>query len=450
MKLNGRIGMKKQYMKSVRDHIPEPLKYITAPLFRMKLIYNNEFRNYLKLLENRESLDQGMIREYQFMKLKEVLIYSFLYVPYYRELFDEVSFDPYKFSDFKQIEKIPFLTRELVIKNFDKLISKKKVDNGYYNGFTGGSTGLPLKFLLDYDSIYKENAFIYHYRKKLGYNFSDEVATFRNRGLGNILWKLNPMHREIVFSNSRLSKITIKKYVDKINHLKPQYINGYISAIWYFTKLLEDHNLNLDFSLKGIFFTSENPDPEQRKFIENFFKVKSSTFYGHSERVVIAEEKKHDLYVFDPFYGYTEQIPSKDDEYTIVGTGFLNRKMPFIRYKTDDICVIENGYFRIEGKRNSKYGLYGINNEFLTGMAFRMNLEVFRNILTYQFIQQERGKADMLIIVNKDFQNEDMQNIKKEIYFQTNGVIDINIKIVDNLQLTEGGKFRKCISFVGN
>jgi hypothetical protein len=38
--------------------------------------------------------------------------------------------------------------------------------------------------------------------------------------------------------------------------------------------------------------------------------------------------------------------------------------------------------------------------------------------------------------------------MKKEIDFQTNGIIDI--KIVDNLVLTQRGKFQKYISYVGN
>ena len=442
--------MKKQYLKSVRDNMPEPLKYISAPLLRKKLIYNKEFCSYFKLLEDRDSSDLEMIGKYQFIKLKEILTYSFINVPYYRELFNAISFDPFKFSDFKQIEKIPFLTRELVTENFDKLISTKKVDNGYYVGSTGGSTGLALNFLLDYDSIYKENAFIYFYRKKLGYNFSDKIATFRTHGPGNVLWRLNPMYREVIFSNSGLSKITIQRYADRINKLKPDYLNGYISAIWFFSKLLEEFNINLTFRLKGIFLISENPDPEQRQFIEKFFNVKSSTFYGHSERVVIAEEKQPDMYVFDPYYGYTEQIHLKKNEYSIVGTGFLNKTMPFIRYKTDDICIPEKQYFRIEGKRDSNIGLYGINNEFLAGVGFHLNLAVFHKITTYQFIQKEKGKADMFIIVGKDFCNEDLKNIKKEIDLQTKGIIDINIKVVDNLVLTQRGKFQKVISYVEN
>jgi phenylacetate-CoA ligase len=419
-------------------------------LFRNKLINNKEFRNCLKLLEDRESLDQQMIREYQFTRLKEILIYSFLNVPYYRELFNAVSFDPYKFSDFKQIEKIPFLTRKLVTENFDKLISTRKPDNGYYVGSTGGSTGLALKFLLDYDSIYRENAFIYYFRKRLGYNFSDKVATFRTHGPSNVLWSLNPMYREVIFSNSGLSKITVRKYADKISQIKPDYLNGYISSIWFFSKLLEEYNIKVDFRLKGIFLISENPDPEQRQFIENFFNVKSTTFYGHSERVIIAEEKLPDMYEFDPYYGYTEQIHLDNNEYSIVGTGFMNKSMPFIRYKTDDICIPEEQYFRIIGKRTSNIGLYGINNEFLAGVGLHLNLAIFHKILTYQFLQKEIGKADMFIVAENDFRDEDLKEIKKEIDFQTKGVIDINIQVVNKLVLTQRGKFQKVISYIGN
>ncbi len=442
--------MKKQFMKSLRDTMPEPLKYAASPLFRNMLIQNGEFCKYYKLLENRKSMSAEKIEEYQLNKLKEILIYSFNNVPYYHELFNKISFDPHKFSDFTQIEQIPFLTRELVTQNFNKLISTKKVKNGYYVGKTGGSTGKALNFYLDYDSIYKENAFIYYYRKKLGYSFSDNLATFRVLGYGDKLWKYSPMYNEIIFSTTRLSKSTISEYARKINEFKPKYLNGYPSAIWFLAKLLCEYKIDLKFKLKGIFLISENIDNCQRGFIEKFFNTKTSTFYGHSERAVIAEEVKMNKYMFDPYYGYTEQIHFEGNEYSIVSTGFLNSIMPFIRYKTDDICTPKNRYYSIEGKRSSVIGLYGKNNEFLTSTGFNLGMEMFTNFINYQFIQRERGKADLFVIVNKEFQTGELNVLQKNLDEQTNGIIDIKIKIVDNLVLTERGKFQKYISNINN
>jgi phenylacetate-CoA ligase len=438
--------MNKHLLKTIRDNMPESLKYLSASLFRNKLIKNEEFSKYYKLLEDREKLSPDRINEYQLSQLKQILTYSYQNVPYYKDLFNKVSFNPFKFSDFEQIKNIPFLTREIIKDNFNELKSTKGVKNGYYLGLTGGSTGLPLKFYLDFNSIYKENAFIYFYRKKLGYKFSDKLITFRAIEYANKQWKFNPMYNEMLFCPLKLSKLTIANYARRMNEFKPDYLNGYLSTIWYFAKLLEEYKINFTFKIKGIFLISENIDDNQRKFIEEFFKAKSATFYGHSERCVIAEEITWNRYKFDPYYGYTEQIHIAENEYSIVGTGFLNYLMPFIRYKTDDTCFPENQNYLIGGKRSSTNGFYGHNDEFLSTMTL-LNLEkaIFKNIPRYQFIQNEKGKADLLVVVNKSFQNSELELIKKEVDRQTKGVLDIEIKIVENLILTPRGKYQKYI-----
>lgn len=441
--------MNKHFLKILRDNMPETFKSVTGRLIRNELIKNREFIRYMKLLEEREVLSPAKIEENQLSKLKEILIYSYKNVPYYQELFNSIHFDPDKLTDFRQIEIIPFLTREIITDNFDKLISKEKVKHGYYTGTTGGSSGLPLKFLLDYDSVYRETAFIYSYRKKLGYKLDDRLITFRQVKYGDKLWTSNPMHNEIQFFPMKLSKVTIADYAKKINDYKPDYLNGYLSSIWYFARLLEEHGISLDFKLKGIFLISENIDFKQRNFIEQYFKVKSSTFYGHSERCVIAEEILPYRYRFDPYYGYTEKIHIEGNNYSIAGTGFLNRTMPLIRYKTDDICSPDNQYYTIEGKRSSTIGLYGTNNEFLPSTAFDLEDPVFRNITRYQLIQNEKGKADLSIIVSRNFNISELGDIRKQINYQTKGIIEIEVKIVDNLILTPRGKYQMYISSIG-
>jgi phenylacetate-CoA ligase len=434
--------MNKQFLKNIRDNMPESLKYITSSLFRNKLVWNKEFCKYYDLLVGRESLDPESIKVYQLSQLKQILVHSYQNVPYYQELFDKIGFDPSKFSGFEEMEQIPFLTKEIIKENFEKLISKKVVKNGSYLATTGGSTGEPLKVLLDYDSIFKENAFIYYFRKRLGYEFEDKLGTFRGIEFGNKLWKLNPMYNELVFSPFKLSRVTLKEYVDRINEYNPNYLNGYLSSIFMFAKLLDESNLKLTIKLKGIFLISEDIDDFKRNFVEQFFSARSSTFYGHSERCVIAEEVISKRYVFDSFYGYTEQIMNEYDQLLIVGTGFLNYTMPLIRYMTDDVCTPENGSFYISGKWKGTDGLYGKNNEYFGHAAFNFHTDIFKNISGYQFVQKEKGKADLLIVANKDFKLSEVDAMKKEIDRKTKSVIAFNIKIVDNLILSPSGKFK--------
>jgi len=440
--------MNKQYLKNLRDKMPESLKYISGPLIRQSLIKNKEFSKYYNLLEQREKLSSDQIRDYQFNQLKHILIHSYKTVPYYTELFDKISFDPSRFSDFDEIKVIPYLTRAIISDNFDNLISKKKVKNGYYTGSTGGSTGAPLSFLLDFDSVFKENAFIYYYRKKLGYKLNDRMATFRQVKFGEDLWQLNPMHNELIFFPIKLTKASIVTITKKINEFKPKYLNGYPSSIWYFAKLLDENKINHHLDLKGIFLMSENIDETQRAFIEDFFKVKSLVHYGHSERCVIAEEISERLYKFDPYYGFTEQIPNENGSFNIVGTGFLNSSMPLIRYKTDDVCIPEKQYYRIEGKRSSTIGLYGMNDEFIPSSAFDLSNPIFKNIIRSQFIQSEKGKADLLIIVGNNFKMSELSCIKALLDKKAKNILNINVKIVETPVLSPRGKFENYISYM--
>jgi phenylacetate-CoA ligase len=440
--------MNRQYLKNIRDKMPEQLKYITAPLFRLSLIKNKEFLRYFNLLEERETLSTDQIKDYQFNQLKRTLIHSFQTVPYYTELFGKISFNPFRFSDFDEIKIIPCLTRKIITDNFDKLISRKKVKNGYYSATTGGSTGSPLRFLLDYDSVFKENAFLYYYRKKLGYKLNDRMATFRQVKFGDDLWQFNPMHNELIFFPIKLTKASIGNVTKKINEFNPEYLNGYPSSIWYFAKLLEDNKVKHHLDLKGIFLMSENIDEKQRDFIEQFFKVKSFVHYGHSERCVLAEGISENLYRFDPYYGFTEQIQDENGSYNIVGTGFLNCTMPFIRYKTDDVCIPEKQYFQIKGKRSSTIGLYGINDEFIPSSLFDLSNPIFKNIICNQFIQSEKGEADLLIIVGKNFKMPELSIIKDLLNKKSKNIIKINVKIVETPVLSPRGKFESYISYL--
>ena len=438
--------MNKHFLKKIRDNMPESLKYLTASIFRNKLIKNKDYCAYTKLLENREFLNEEAIKEYQFNELKKILIYANDTVPYYSKLFKQVGFCPKEMKSTEEMSVIPFLTKEIIRENFDDLISTKKVPGGHYVATTGGSTGEPLKVLLDYNCVFKENAFVNHYRSKLGYKTSDKLATFRGVEFGDKLWKFNPMQNELIFSPFKLSKQTLLLYLDKLNKYKPKYLNGYLSSIYFFAKLMSENQINFKFPIKGVFLISENIDPEQRAFVENFFQVPSSTFYGHSERCIIAEELKKNEYYFDPYYGYTELIKNEDNTFQIVGTGLLNKTMPLIRYKTDDVCVIINDNFEIKGKWKNMDCIYGQNDETIVFANFNFQRVITKNIISYQIIQNYKGKAELLLIVNNNFTLEENLTLKSNINKQVRGVIDFEIKVVDKLIFSNRGKFKMFIN----
>jgi len=438
--------MRKDILKFVRDNMPESMKDLFSGYIRNQLIKNRNFLDTYQQLMERENLDPEAIHHNQFLKLKNTLIHAYDHVPYYHELFRKSDFNPYEFTQIEEIKRIPCLTKQGLRDNYDKLISTTPIRNGSYLATTGGTTGDPLKFLLDYDSIFVENAFIYYYRRKLGYNFKDRLVTFRGIEFGHLLYKRSPMYNEIIVSPFRLNATSLKSYLEIINAYKPVYLHGYLSAIYFFTQLLKESNTRPEFNLKGIFLISENIDPVKRSFIEDFFQVKSSTFYGHSERVVIAEEVGKNEFAFDPYYGYTETIDLGDNTYEIVSTGFSSNTMPIIRYKTEDICKKAGSNYEIAGRWNSEDLLIGRSGERFSLAAFNFHSGIFVHVIQFQLVQKEPGKVDLLLIVNKEFQDYEISIITKEIDRKAKGVIEFSVRVVDKMILSPRGKYKSIIN----
>lgn len=431
----------KSILRNLRDSLPEPVGQIFSNYLRNKIIRNKLYIDMQRTLKKRANMEHIEIEKYQLKKLKEVLIFANQNVPYYSATFKKVGFKPKKFNSFSQMKELPILTKKTLSEKYEDLISTKNVKGGYYEAATGGTQGRPTQFLLDANSLILENAFINYFRSKIGYSHNDLIATFRGIEFGRKFFRFNPMFGEYIFSPFQLSGDTINEYLDKMNKIKPVFLNGYISSIYFFAKLLERKKLSLKSPLKGIFLISENPDYQKREFLEKFFQAKTLSFYGQSERVAIAEESKNWLYNFDPFYGYTELLSAPNGKKRIVATGFLSKTMPLIRYDTEDIARATNGQIKITGRWNAHECLVGKSGEQIPPSALNFHKKLSASIVTYQFIQKQKGKA-ILRLVGENIPVNEISRIKKQLTEKCKNSIDFKVETHKKAILTARGKFR--------
>jgi len=61
------------------------------------------------------------LEQYQNQKLHELINHVYRNVPYYIRLFDDNGIKPEDIKESSDIQKIPFLTKELIHENFDDL-----------------------------------------------------------------------------------------------------------------------------------------------------------------------------------------------------------------------------------------------------------------------------------------------------------------------------------------
>lgn len=425
-------------LKKLNQTLPDGVKKLAAPIIRRQLIGNQVFLDQYRDLERAELLSEDELNELQFLKLKDALIRAYENVPYYHELFDKVRFSPYAMSSFDDIKKIPFLEKSTIQSCPEALQDETCVD--YYTATTGGSTGIATTISLDRASIYKERAFIYHFWKHFGYDFkSSKLATFRGVP-GEKLFKLNPLYNEIQLTPFNLSSSTIDSYVNAIDSFGAEYIQGYPSAIAQFCMLAKEKKIQLKNQITAVFLISENILDWQEMAMKDFFSCPLVPFYGHTERSVFAECYLgiENGYSFDRLYGYTEIL----EDGTIVCTGFINPRMPLIRYMLDDEAILlANSRYKIIGHRDGT-SIVGRNGEKITQTSFEgMHVGALSKVRAYQLVQEEKGKCSFLFKAEERLDKSTVGRIVEEL---NSGIPALTWEAiqVDTFILTDRGKYK--------
>ncbi|MBU0993167.1 MAG: hypothetical protein KJ737_11795 [Proteobacteria bacterium] len=457
--------MRKNILKGLYNSSPESVKRVYAFIpysYRM----GRKYREMIKFLEKSQTFSKEELDAYQLSKLKHLLCYAEKKVPYYKNLFKSVAFDPEKFSSFDRLAEVPLLSKKAVFDSYEQLKSTDYTFLNSYEGLTGGTTGQPLKLLLSVESHAYEEAFLHTIWKRVGYKPSLKRvslmgAPFRESHNEKKIVKYDYFNNQLQLSPQDLDEHSVEEYIQKLEAFKPQFFHGFASAITVLAKHLKDSGKTIN-GIKGTLCGSENIFPSQKVFLEDFFHAPLLAWYGQTEKVVMggACEKTSEYHMFSE-YGYLELVdengnvinePGKTGE--IVGTGFINMAMPLIRYKTGDLgeyadgdCLCGRKYPRIrkiKGRRNQDF-LIGNKNEQVPLTSLDMQGLSFEKVYQLQFEQKEAGKVDLNIVSDKSINDHDIKIIRDELESQVGKRIKFSIDVVAHLKKSETGKVRPCI-----
>jgi len=205
-------------------------------------------------------------------------------------------------------------------------------------------------------------------------------------------------------------------------------------------------------TLQGAFLSSEYPAPMYRDRIEEVFGIPTVSWYGHTERAILAWEKK-EKFVYHPFqtYGYCELIPnSETGGWKLIGTSYNNFASPFIRYDTgDDVEPVEiiDGLLISFRVRSGRLGEFVLDRKGvkipLTAIIFGRHHPLFDISLFIQVHQKHEGHMTVIVTpkekLSPDFKFKD--------WFDSSGLdLDIDFKIVEKPILSPSGKVTLKIS----
>lgn len=426
----------------------------------------NQFRELLlgpaylgtkRLIRETEYLPQERLKTLQESYLKETLNYALKEIPYYQEMVKNNTAK--KNEPFALLKEFPIIDKNEVRRNTKKFLDGRRWR--YHKATTGGSTGEPLLFYLDkFRTRQIEKAFMFDLWSRVGYKFGDPIFNLRGRTPPKGQFVSHDRFFNIYYASSlNLSKKNIHEYVNFINQTKPLFLHGYPSTMYQLAMLMESSKLKLNYSPKAILCGSEKLFDFQRAKLESLFQSKVFSWYGHSEYLLLGGECEYtNLYHFYPQYGYMELMPTgKRDEkgreiFEMVGTGFNNRVMPLIRYKTGDYvipfnsgtCMCGRNYVLIEDVigRESEF-LVDKNGEILSANSFLYHIEhqkIFPHIESIQVYQERPGEIEIVIVKKENPDERMFGELKKELNSLLSGRININFVLSDIVDKTPLGK----------
>jgi phenylacetate-CoA ligase len=389
--------------------------------------------------------------------------YCARHVPYYQEVFARCGVNVNCPQD---LQKLPLLTKAIIKDHFGELTSDRLASLSYQVGSTGGSTGAPLKFLINRESneVYGMHQ-RYFYREFMSYDRrSDKVAAFDGVVVAdeladrNVFWQDRSVCRDMPYGRTRFSSFllndrTAPYYLEFLAANRFSHFYGYPSTIYDLARHCGRLGYAFPYPIKAVQLTSEYASREQIDFIRKTFKTGVFLQYGQTE-CAFYTHTLDDTYEYwcSPIQGIVEVLDTDGmhvgmgEEGEVVATSFFNLAMPFIRYRTGDRAVFSRRHkgitylTAVTGRTQDFVIKRDLSRISLTGLVFGQHFRSFGNITVWQIIQDVPGAVTMRIEPAPSFSKEDEQEIASA--FKRIADIDCEFKYTAEFILTGKAKRR--------
>ena len=142
-------------LQSIYDHSPIFFQNIMTSVkgYQLKRTrYGKYYYEHLQLLKQLHTYTENQLKEYQFEELMKLLRYVKSNSKFYHDLYKDIDIE--KFSSVKDIKFLPIVTKEMLRKNIENVITIPK--KGAVADHTGGTTGKSLTVYNRVQDIQKE------------------------------------------------------------------------------------------------------------------------------------------------------------------------------------------------------------------------------------------------------------------------------------------------------
>ncbi|MHB0877503.1 MAG: phenylacetate--CoA ligase family protein [Anaerolineae bacterium] len=469
------LGQVASAARVARRQLPLPLRVAIGTakrrLSQNRIWDNPHFRRQWDLLQQTQWWTRSELEALQTEKLRQLVQHAYENVPYYQRLFAGRHLTPDDFRSLEDLQKLPVLTREDVRRNRESLVAQNVDRHRLLPISTGGSSGVPLVIYHDArTSVPREAAFTLRQWAWAGYTAGDRLVKVRGNQISRTglhgqrcVWDYDTSENTLLLLGHDMSHEHVSEFARVLLRFRPKFIYGYPSALGLLARFMLLQQM--PYRATAVFCESETVYPRQRQCIEEQFGCRVYAGYGHSERAVDAVECEHERhYHVSMEYGILEVLDLDGLPLTrpgalgkVVGTGFDTYCMPLLRYATEDLAVVGDGFCSCGRQSTLVQAFRGRAQEFLvarSGDAIPLGPvyasapdaapEVWERVSEISFAQHEPGQllAELVVLPGVDGPKT-ARLIQESLYAWLDpGEFSIHVGVVPRIERTARGKWR--------
>jgi phenylacetate-CoA ligase len=420
----------------------------------------------LDRLERSQWFDESQLEREQSVRLRDFLVSIGLRVPYYRDLFARLQFDPRSVDSAAALQALPLLGKPEIRAHLEAL---KAIDHGPLTRYnTGGSTGEPLIFYISRQRKSHDVAAKWRATRWWGVDIGDrELVVWGSPielGAQDRLRRMRDgLLRSRLLPAFEMSEENLDAYVRDIRNARPAMLFGYPSSLALIARRATERRISLaDLDIKVVFVTSEKLYPEQRSAIETAFGCPVANGYGARDAGFIAHEcPQGQLHLSAEDIVVETILPDGrpapvGEPGEIVVTHLATADFPMVRYRTGDVGVLGTTACSCGRGLPVLQEIHGRSTDFVVaadgtvmhGLALIYTMRDLPGVQQFRIEQISREAIVVNVVPGPAFDATSRARIVRDFKGRLGASVHVQVDEVGEIRPEKSGKYRYVVSRV--
>lgn len=436
---------KKRLCDRIACHLPLPLHY------------GRDFRKIYAFLQRSRQWDHQQIEVFKLDRIRALLEHAQARVPYYQDLFRSIDLNWQDVRTLEDFARIPILTKQTLRENLDRL---KASNFNALRPLRTQTSGTTSSMTVVYRSRYHESfrkAQFWRFWNEYGYRFRDPRVNVVCRSLdpNSVLLEHDRIENALLVNTYHIIRGLRDEIIEGIRSFRPRLIWSHPSPLAILAEHIVSRGLR-PIEVPVVALYSEKIYPHIRKVLQQAFPGKFIEYFGNRENSFAAWGECNDRFFEVSEYCHMEVDHRWSDGVSgdLITTSLHNYAVPLIRYDPGDIvkwhgyCDSSKPYpvFELIGGRGKDVL---VSRDGLTVPYFLAAIDAkdFKKLAKYQIEQVSLDEVVLRVVPRPEYDRRQDEALLLSLASQSlANKFRIRLEYVDDIPLTDGGKYRSVIS----